>query len=53
MRICQQQLQMGCRTEEFGGDFRASVQKIKIKYWAKPEHNYLGAGKGQGLFSPQ
>lgn len=55
MRICQQQLQMGCRTEESLGDFRASVQKIKIKYWTKPCLNTVTqeAVKGQGLFSSQ
>lgn len=53
MRICQQQLPLSCRTEETLGDFSASVQKIKIKYRTKPEHSYLGAGKGWRLFSPQ
>lgn len=53
MRICQQQLPLRCRTEETLGDFSASVQKIKIKYWTNPEHIYLGAGKGWRLFSPQ
>lgn len=53
MRICQQQLQMGCRTEESLGDFRASVQKIKIKFLTKPCLNTATqeAVKGQGLFS--
>lgn len=55
MRICQQQLQVGCWTEESLGDFRASVQKIKIKYWTKPCLNTVTqkAMKGQGLFSSQ
>ena len=53
MRISQQQLQMGRRTEGSLGDFKASVQKIKIKYWTKPCLNTVTqeAVKGWGLFS--